>query len=84
MRHLLLGVLCLANVATAQCPGDLHRALHMADMALAADPNHLGALQVKRQAVETLSHSAVNLNELGWLKAALIEINARLAATDER
>src|SRR4029450_4162861 len=22
MRHLLLGLLCLANVATAQCPGD--------------------------------------------------------------
>ena len=69
-----------ARAAALTAQGDPQRALHMADMALAADPANLAALQAKRQAVVLLSETAVNLNELGWLKAALIEIDARLAA----
>jgi len=58
--------------------GDFHRALHMADMALEADGENVAALQAKRRAVEKLFESSINLNELGWLKAAMIEIDARL------
>jgi hypothetical protein len=73
------GAAALADRAAEQvAEGDLHRALHMADMALEADPQNVAALRAKRQAVERLFQSSVNLNELGWLKAAMLEIDARL------
>jgi len=63
--------------------GDPQRALHMADAALAADPNNVAALQAKRQAVQRLFDQAINLNERGWLNAARIELDARLHSTPE-
>ncbi|MGH7292663.1 MAG: alkyl sulfatase dimerization domain-containing protein, partial [Myxococcota bacterium] len=69
-----------ARAAALVTDGDPQRALHMADLALAADPANVAALQAKRQAVVLLAQNSVNLNEQGWLKAALIEIDARLAA----
>lgn len=68
-----------ARAAELFAQGDPQRALHMADMALAADPANVAALQAKRQAVERLFQTSINLNEQGWLKTALIEIDARLA-----
>jgi alkyl sulfatase BDS1-like metallo-beta-lactamase superfamily hydrolase len=63
--------------------GDPHRAMHMADMALEADASHVAALRAKRAAVQRLSDGAVNLNERGWLNAARIEIDNRLAEIGE-
>jgi len=54
------------------------RALHMADVVLAADPANSAALQAKRRAVGVLLAASTNVNEQGWLNAALIEIDARL------
>jgi alkyl sulfatase BDS1-like metallo-beta-lactamase superfamily hydrolase len=68
-----------ARAAELVAEGDHQRALHMADLALQADPDHVAALQAKRDAVNALFNSSVNLNELGWLKSALIELDARLA-----
>lgn len=59
--------------------GDLKRALHMADVALEVDPQNVTALQAKRQAVDQIFNGTFNLNELGWLNAARIELDARLA-----
>ncbi len=61
--------------------GDLSRAMHMADVALEAEPANVTALQAKRQAAAQLLQASVNTNERGWLKAALIEIDARLAVS---
>jgi alkyl sulfatase BDS1-like metallo-beta-lactamase superfamily hydrolase len=63
--------------------GELQRALHMADVALAADAQNLAALRAKRDALERLLQSSVNLNEQGWLNAGIIEVDARLAAAGE-
>jgi hypothetical protein len=55
--------------------GDLQRALHMADVVLAVDPENATALQARRDAVTQLLAASRNLNERGWLNAALIELN---------
>jgi alkyl sulfatase BDS1-like metallo-beta-lactamase superfamily hydrolase len=60
--------------------GDLQRAMHMADFVLAADPVNVVALQAKRDAAALLLQDSVNLNERGWLNAALIELDAALGA----
>jgi alkyl sulfatase BDS1-like metallo-beta-lactamase superfamily hydrolase len=62
--------------------GDAKRALHMADVALEADPRNVTALQAKRRAVDRIFNATFNLNELGWLNAARIELDARLAAAE--
>jgi len=58
--------------------GDSQRALHMSDMALRAEGENRAALEVRRDAVQTLLAGAVNLNERGWLTAALREVEAKL------
>lgn len=60
--------------------GDPQRAMHMADMALQAEPLNLAALQAKRQAVDALFNASFNLNELGWLNAARFELDDRIEA----
>ena len=70
-----------SRAAELVAQGDPQRALHMADMVLEADPPNVAALQAKRQAVVALQQASININELGWLNAALIEIDARLAGT---
>ncbi len=78
------GAAALASrAAELVAQGDLERALHMADMALEADPQNVAALQAKRQAVVALQQASINLNELGWLNAALIEIDAQLSETED-
>ena len=68
-----------ARAAAMVAAGDLERALHMADVALAVDPENAAALHAKRDALAQLLAASVNLNEMGWLRAGLIEIDARLA-----
>ena len=63
--------------------GDPQRAMHMADMAMQAEPLNLAALQAKRQAVDALFNASFNLNELGWLNAARFELDERIEAAGQ-
>lgn len=63
--------------------GDPKRAMHMADIALEADPQNLTALQAKRHAVQKLFEMSGNINESGWLKAAMLDLDARIAAAND-
>ena len=63
--------------------GDPKRAMHMADIALEADPQNLTALQAKRQAVQKLFEMSANINESGWLKTAMLDLDARIAAAND-
>jgi len=60
--------------------GDLHLALHVADFALAAEPDNLAALQAKREALTRLLATSTNINERGWLNAGILEIDERLSS----
>jgi alkyl sulfatase BDS1-like metallo-beta-lactamase superfamily hydrolase len=53
-------------------------ALHLSDMALAADPNHRLALQAKLKALETLHSRCRNSNERGWLEFSINQVKSKL------
>jgi len=59
--------------------GDAEAALHLTDMALRADPQNVEALQARRRALLFLLEDAFNLNERGWLTAAVRDIDRQLA-----
>jgi alkyl sulfatase BDS1-like metallo-beta-lactamase superfamily hydrolase len=63
--------------------GDLQRALHMADVALAADPDNSIALHAKRDAAMQLLQQSGNLNEQGWLNTGIIEIDKQLGNEEQ-
>jgi alkyl sulfatase BDS1-like metallo-beta-lactamase superfamily hydrolase len=67
-----------ARAASLVEAGDLHRALHVADFALEADPDNRTALQAKRAALGRLLEASSNINERGWLNAGILEIDERL------
>lgn len=58
--------------------GDAVRAMHMADIALTAEPNNVQALQARLAALETLLTESANSNEAGWLRFGINETRARL------
>jgi alkyl sulfatase BDS1-like metallo-beta-lactamase superfamily hydrolase len=58
--------------------GQAVEALHLSDMALAADPNHRAALQAKLNALETLRSRCRNSNERGWLEFSINLIKSKL------
>jgi alkyl sulfatase BDS1-like metallo-beta-lactamase superfamily hydrolase len=66
----------VAARAAAMASSDAVKALHLTDMALAADPRHRGALQARLQALKTLDAASNNSNERGWLAAAIREAEA--------
>jgi alkyl sulfatase BDS1-like metallo-beta-lactamase superfamily hydrolase len=47
--------------------GDAVAALHLTDIALAADPNHRSSLEARLKALEILRSRCKNTNERGWL-----------------
>jgi hypothetical protein len=47
-------------------------------MALAADPRHRGALDVRIAILKTLDQQSTNSNERGWLQAGIRAAEARL------
>jgi alkyl sulfatase BDS1-like metallo-beta-lactamase superfamily hydrolase len=51
--------------------GNLHRGLHLADMALAAEPDNEVALRARIKALEALEAASTNSNETGWLRAGI-------------
>ena len=53
-------------------------ALHLTDIALASDPFHRKALEVRLKALEILRSRCKNTNERGWLDYAIREAKAKL------
>ncbi|HSB09738.1 MAG TPA: MBL fold metallo-hydrolase [Blastocatellia bacterium] len=58
--------------------GDAVAALHLTDIALAADPGHGKSLETRIKALEILRSRCKNTNERGWLDYALKSARARL------
>jgi alkyl sulfatase BDS1-like metallo-beta-lactamase superfamily hydrolase len=58
--------------------GDAVRAMHMADVALTADPVNVPALQARLAALQQLLTDSANSNEAGWLRHGINETRARL------
>jgi alkyl sulfatase BDS1-like metallo-beta-lactamase superfamily hydrolase len=56
-------------------------ALHLLDIALAAEPGHAGALAAKKDALERLlkASGGTNLSETMWLKSEIAAVDAALA-----
>ena len=60
--------------------GQAVEALHLSDMALAADPNHKLSLEAKLKALETLLSRCRNSNERGWLEFGVNQVKSKLGA----
>ena len=60
--------------------GDAVAALHLTDIALAADPNHRQSLEARLRALEILRSRCKNTNERGWLDYGIKVTTAKLAA----
>jgi hypothetical protein len=58
--------------------GDAIAALHLTDIALAADPNHRKSLEARLKALEILRSRCKNTNERGWLDYSVREAKAKL------
>jgi hypothetical protein len=54
-------------------------ALHLTDIALAADPNHQDALKTRLKALEWLRDRCRNTNERGWLDYSIKATTGKLA-----
>jgi len=59
--------------------GDWVRALHMAEIALAAEPDNRTALDARLEALKILEQNVNNTNERGWLVDAMRKTEAKLA-----
>lgn len=57
--------------------GQAVEALHLSDMALAADANHKVALEAKLKALETLRDRCRNSNERGWLEFSINQVKSK-------
>ncbi len=68
-------VVARARALTATDPT---RALYLTDIALAADPKHRQALEVRLTILQALDRASVNSNERGWLAAGIRDAQARL------
>ena len=58
--------------------GDAIAALHLTDIALAADPNHRKSLEARLMALEILRSRCKNTNERGWLDYSIRAAKAKL------
>ena len=58
--------------------GDAVAALHLTDIALAADPNHRSSLEARLKALEILRGRCKNTNERGWLDYSVRLTKAKL------
>ena len=57
-------------------------AMHLLDIALAAEPRHGAALRVKRETLQALlaASGGTNLSEVMWLKSEIAAVEAALSA----
>jgi len=60
--------------------GQAVEALHLSDVALAAEAKHQGALQARLKALETLRDRCRNSNERGWLEFSIAQTKNKLDA----
>jgi alkyl sulfatase BDS1-like metallo-beta-lactamase superfamily hydrolase len=60
--------------------GQAVEALHLSDIALAADANHKLSLEAKLKALETLRSRSRNSNERGWLEFSINQVKSKLGA----
>lgn len=60
--------------------GQALEALHLSDVALAADTKHQVALQARLKALEVLRDRCRNSNERGWLEFSIAQTKIQLAA----
>ncbi len=58
--------------------GDAVRAIHMADIALTAEPGNVPALQARLAALQQLLSDSANSNEAGWLRNGINNTRAAL------
>jgi alkyl sulfatase BDS1-like metallo-beta-lactamase superfamily hydrolase len=58
--------------------GEFVAALHLTDAALAADPHHTKALEVRLQALQKLREQSHNSNESGWLDNGIQKVKQQL------
>jgi alkyl sulfatase BDS1-like metallo-beta-lactamase superfamily hydrolase len=58
--------------------GEAVEALHLSDVALAADPSNRHALQAKLKALEVLHSRCRNSNERGWLEFSINQVKSKL------
>jgi alkyl sulfatase BDS1-like metallo-beta-lactamase superfamily hydrolase len=63
--------------------GKLQEALHLADVALAADPENLTALRARLAAFESLRVHSRNSNESGWLEHGMSETRKQIEKAEE-
>ena len=63
--------------------GRLQEALHMADAALAADPENLTALKARLAAYEALRAQSRNSNEAGWLEHGITTTKKEIEKAEE-
>lgn len=69
----------LATLAIGRAEaGDAIAALHLTDIALAADPNHRKSLEARLKALEILRSRCKNSNERGWLDYSIRETKRKL------
>jgi alkyl sulfatase BDS1-like metallo-beta-lactamase superfamily hydrolase len=59
--------------------GNPVKALHLTNMALAADGTHQPALVVRLKALKSLRERSRNLNERGWLDSSIQEVKGKLS-----
>jgi alkyl sulfatase BDS1-like metallo-beta-lactamase superfamily hydrolase len=72
-------------VARAQAlleAGEVVRALHLADVALGAEPAHSGAIETRLAALGQLAATSGNFMETGWLRHAIAEAKRGLGPQD--
>jgi len=70
----------VAALAIERAQIDPVAALHLTDVALAADPNHRKSLEARLKALEILRSGCKNTNERGWLDYGIKATTARLGA----
>jgi alkyl sulfatase BDS1-like metallo-beta-lactamase superfamily hydrolase len=63
--------------------GRLQEALHLADIALAADPENLTALKARLATFESLRAQSRNSNESGWLEYGMSETRKQIEKAEE-
>ncbi|HMD33426.1 MAG TPA: MBL fold metallo-hydrolase [Vicinamibacterales bacterium] len=72
------GAAAVAARARAVGADDPVRALHLTDMALAAEPANRAALEVRLQILQALDRASGNSNERGWLQAGIRDVQSKL------
>jgi alkyl sulfatase BDS1-like metallo-beta-lactamase superfamily hydrolase len=80
MVKLAGGADTVAALALERAQADPVAALHLTDMALAADPNHRRSLEARLKALEILRARCKNTNERGWLDYGIRATAVRLGA----